>query len=201
MRRGWGNKLDQMIDTFERGEKRFPGDPSFAREMIEPLVRLSRFIEAAAAYRRLAELDPDARKTGPRPWSSVNAILAGLVERKDPAAALRLGVLALSERSADSPTRAAVRAAMKPACDAAGNEFWAEMRKLKLPPADGKAADAIALQVSKLADDEFTVRTEAARELQKAGLPAIPMLLEKIDDPDAEVRSKAREIIRAILSE
>ena len=201
MRRGWGNKFDQMIDTFEKGEKRFPGDPAFAREMIEPLVRLSRFVEAAAAYRRLAELDPDARKTGPRPWSSVSAILAGLVERKDPAAALRLGVLALSERSADAGTRAGVRAAMKPACDAAGNEFWGEMRKLKVPPADAKAAEAIALHLSKLADDEFAVRAEASRELQKAGLPAIPALLERIDDPDAEVRSRAREIIRAILSE
>jgi tetratricopeptide (TPR) repeat protein len=201
MKRGWGNKLDQMIDTFEKGEKQYPGDPAFAREMIEPLVRLSRFIEAAAAYRRLADLDPEARRTGPRPWSSVNAILAGLVERKDPAAALRLGVVALSEKSADAATRAAVRAAMKPACDAAGNEFWAEMRKLKIPPAEGKAAEAIALQLSKLGDDEFAVRADASRELQKAGLPAIPALLERIDDPDAEIRSRAREIIRAILSE
>lgn len=201
MKKSWSKKLDQMIDALEKGEKLFPADPAFPREKIEPLLKLNRFPEVAAAYVRLVELDPDGKKTGPRPWTAVQAAMRGLVESRDSAAALRLGVLAMSEPAGDAESRSAVRTTMKPACELAGNEFWAELRKLKLPPADPKAAEAIKGHVAKLGDDEFAVRSEAARELQKQGLPAIPALLERIDDPDAEIRSRTREIIRAILSE
>ena len=90
---------------------------------------------------------------------------------------------------------------MRPACESAGAGFWDEVRKLKQAPAGGKAGEALRAQVARLADDEFDVRTAAARELAKAGLPAIPLLLEHIDDKDVEIRSRAREIIRSILSE
>ena len=69
------------------------------------------------------------------------------------------------------------------------------------PAPDARVEGIVRAQLAKLSDDEFTVRSQAGRDLQKLGLPAIPLLLQRIDDEDAEVRSKTREIIRAILSE
>jgi hypothetical protein len=201
LRRAWGGKDELIVDALDKGEKLYPADPRFPRERIEPLVRLGRFPEAAAAYEKLLELDPDAKRTGPRPHSALQAAVAGLVGKKDLGTALRLGVRALSEPGLDDQARTATRVAMKPACETSGTEFWAEVRKLKLPAPDAKVALIVRTQISKLSDDEFAVRAEAGRELQKFGLPAIPLLLERIDDEDAEVRSKTREIIRAILSE
>jgi tetratricopeptide (TPR) repeat protein len=201
MRRAWGHKDEQVVDALDKGEKLFPADPRFPRERIEPLVRLTRFPEAAAAYEKVLELDPDGKRTGPRPHASLQAAIAGLVEKKDLGTALRLGVHALSEPGLDDAARTATRVAMKPACETPGAEFWAEVRKLKLPAPDAKVEALAKAHLAKLADDEFAVRSEAGRELQKLGLPAIPLLLQRIDDEDAEVRSKTREIIRAILSE
>ncbi|MBI3858327.1 MAG: hypothetical protein HY293_21800 [Planctomycetes bacterium] len=201
MRRAWGHRPEQILEALEKGEKQFPADPLLCREKIEPLGRLSRFGDVADAYARLVELDPDAKKSGARPYAVVQDAIRGLVVKKDLGAALRLGVLALSEPGVDDAARAATRAAMKPACETSGVEFWAEVRKLKLPRPDAKTELVVKTHLIKLSDDEFAVRSEASRGLQKAGLPAIPQLLERIDDEDAEVRSKAREIIRAILSE
>ena len=201
MRRAWGSKDELVVDVLDKGEKAFPADPRFAREKIEPLARLSRFPEVAAAYERLLELDPDGKKTGPRPHASLQAAIAGLVAKKDLGTALRVGVRALSEPGLDEASRTATRLAMKPACETSGAEFWAEVRKLKLPAPDAEVERAVKANLAKLSDDEFAVRSAAGRELQKAGLPAIPLLLQRIDDEDAEVRSKTREIIRAILSE
>jgi hypothetical protein len=201
MKRAWGNRLEQMVDVLEKGEKLYPADPLFAHQKIEPLRRLSRFPEVAAAYVRLVELDPDGKRTGARPGAAVQEAIRGLVGVKDVGAALRLGVLAMSEPGMDDAARAATRVAMKPACEASGPEFWDELRKLKLAPAAGKVDEAIRVNLPRLSDDEFGVRTEASRELRKIGLPAIPALMEHIDDKDIEVRSRAREIIRSILSE
>jgi tetratricopeptide (TPR) repeat protein len=200
-RRAWGGKDEQIVDVLDKGEKLHPTDPRFPRERIEPLVRLGKFPEAAAAYEKLLELDPEGKRTGPRPHASLQAAVAGLVAKKDLATALRLGVRALSEPGLDDAARTATRIAMKPACETSGTEFWAEVRKLKLPAPDAKVELLVKARISKLSDDEFAVRSEAGRELQKVGLPAIPLLLQRIDDDDAEVRSKTREIIRAILSE
>jgi hypothetical protein len=201
MRRAWSHKDEQVIDALEKGEKLYPADPRFPREKIEPLVRLTRFPESAAAYERLLELDPDGKRTGPRPHASLQAAIAGLVEKKDLGTALRLGVRALSEPGLDDAARTATRVAMKPACETPATEFWAEVRKLKLPAPDLKVEAVARIHLTKLSDDEFAVRSEAGRELQKLGLPVIPLLLQRIDDEDAEIRSKTREIIRAILSE
>lgn len=201
LRRSWRHKPEQIVDALDKGEKLFPDDPVFPAEKVEPLKGLGRFAEAAAAYERLVQLDPDARRSGKRPVAALQEIIRGLVSKKDLGAALRLGVLGLSEPAADDAARAAIRVAMKPACETPGTEFWAEVRKLKLPPAGGDLEGAVKSQLAKLSDDEFEVRSAAFRELRKAGLPAIPLLLQRIDDEDAEVRSKTREIIRAILSE
>jgi len=201
MRRAWGSKDELVVDVLDKGEKQFAADPRFAREKIEPLVRLGRFAEAAAEYEKVLDLDPDGKRTGPRPHAALQGAVAGLVSKKDLGTALRLGVRALSEPGLDDAARTAIRIAMKPACETSGTEFWDEVRKLRLPAPDAKVEAIVKTLLSKLSDDEFAVRSEAGRALQKVGLPAIPLLLQRIDDEDAEVRSKTREIIRAILSE
>jgi HEAT repeat protein len=94
-----------------------------------------------------------------------------------------------------------IRGAMRPAWEGAGPLLWDELRKLKLRPPEGRTQDLIRAGISRLSDDDFDVRSEASRELRKHGLVAIPKLLEVVDDKDIEVRSRAREIIRSILSD
>lgn len=201
MKGAWGAKPEQILEILEKGEKLHPSDPGFSLEKIDLLVRAGRLADVAAAYARLAELDPDAKRSGARPLVPVQEAIRRLVEQKDPAGALRLGVLGLSDLATDEVSRNQLRAAMKPAFETAGPEFWEEMRKLRLPLAGTDAERAIRGHLSRLTDDEFEVRSAAARELRRIGLPAIPALLERIDEKDVDLRSQAREIIRAILSE
>jgi tetratricopeptide (TPR) repeat protein len=201
MRSAWGNSLEKTIETLDQGEKLFPDDPWFAREKIEPLKRLKQFTDLAAAYRRLVELDPEGKRTGPRPLATGQDAIRGLVEQKELPAALQLGVLMMSEPGMDEAALRDTRGAMRPVWEAAGPLLWEELRKLKLRAPDGKTVDAIRAGISRLGDDDFDVRSEASRELRKFGLPAIPKLLEVVDDKDIEVRSRAREIIRLILTD
>ncbi len=201
MRKVWGNKLDRMVEVLEKGEQLFPQDPMFPHDKVEALKRLGEFSKAAAAYERLVILDPEGAKSGERPSTAVRETVAGLIVENKGGAALSLGVQALSDKAMDAAGRAQIRSALKPVWEAAGPGFWDQVRKLKLPPADPKVEVEIRGQLSKLSDDEFAVRSGASQELIKLGLPAIPSMLEHVDDADIEVRSRAREVIRAILSE
>jgi len=199
VKRNWVAGFQPALDSIEKGETKFPQDVGLVREKLDLMERLYRPKGVSAAFLRLAELDPEKR-TGPRPYPSAQRAIRQLAQ-VDAAEAIRLGVFILSEPGLEEATLLETRAAMKPACEASGAAFWEEVRKLKLPSAGAKTGEAIRAQVSKLSDDEFEVRSAAARELKKIGLPAIPALLEHIDSSDVEVRSKAREIIRGILSE
>ena len=199
LKRNWGSGMEPALDAIEKGEKLFPRDVPLLREKLDVMERLYRPKGVSAAYLRLAELDPE-QKSGPRPRASAQRAIRQLAPI-DAAEAIRLGVFILSEPGLEEAALQETRAAMKPACEAAGPAFWEEVRKLKLPATDAKAAETVRTQLPKLSDDEFEVRTGAARELKKIGLPAIPALLDHIDSPDAEVRSRTREIIRAILSD
>jgi hypothetical protein len=195
----WGGATQPALESIEKAEKLFPQEPLLVREKISLMERLSRPEGVSAAFQRLAELDPE-RKSGPRPYGAAQWAMRQLAPT-DAAEALRLGVLILSEPKLDPATFQATRAAMKPACELAGASFWDEVRKLKLPAADAKVVEAARGHLSRLSDDEFEVRSGAARGLRKLGLPVIPTLLEHIDDTDVDLRSRVREIIRAILSE
>jgi hypothetical protein len=199
LKRNWGSGMEPALEAVEKGEKLFPQDVPLLREKLDLMERLYRPKGVSAAFLRLAQLDPEG-KSGPRPYASAQKAMRQLAQM-DAAEAIRLGILILSERGLEEATLKETRAAMKPACDAAGAAFWDEVRKLKLPAPGAKTGEAVRAQLGRLSDDEFEVRAAAARELRKIGLPAIPALLEHIDSPDVEVRSKAREIIRAILSE
>jgi hypothetical protein len=199
VKRNWVAGFQPALESIEKGEKLFPRDVALVREKLDLMERLYRPKGVSAAFLRLAELDPEQR-TGPRPYAAAQRAIRQLAQ-VDAAEGMRLGVFILSEPGLKDATLQETRAAMKPACEAAGATFWEELRKLKLPSADPKAAEATRAQLPKLSDDEFEVRSAAARELKKIGLPAIPALLEHIDSPDVELRIKAREIIRGILSE
>ncbi len=201
MKRAWGNSFDSMIETLDKGEKAFPNDPWFPHQRMEPLRRLSRFKDIAAAYDRLVRLDPEGKRTGPRPFGAIQEAIRGLAAQKDMAEALRLGVQVLSEPGLDEATIRETRGAMRPAWEISGPGFWDEVRKLRLRPAEGVVATVVQGHIQKLSEDEFEVRNEASRQLLKIGLPAVPALLERIDDKDVEIRSRAREIVRSIFSE
>lgn len=198
IKQAWGQKPEPVLETIEKAEKLFPEDARLLLAKFEPLKDLQRFDAVADAYGKLVRIDPDGKRTGPRP---VGALLATLAGEKNLGSALRLGMLALSDAGLDEPSRAPVREAMKPACQNSGPEFFDEIRKLKIAPAPAPVTAAVREQVKRLSDDEFEVRAAAAKEIRKAGLQAIPVLLEHLDDGDAEVRSKAREIIRSIWSD
>jgi hypothetical protein len=199
VKRTWVAGFQPALDSIEKGEKLFPQDASLVREKLDLLERLYRPKGVSAAFFRLVELDPDKR-SGPRPYASAQRAIRQLAQ-VDAAEAIRLGVFILSEPALEPAVLQETRAAMKPACDSAGAAFWEELRKLKLPPAGEKTMEAVRRQLPKLSDDEFEVRTAAARELKKIGLPALPALLEHIDSTDVEVRIRSREIIRGILSD
>jgi hypothetical protein len=199
LKRNWTAGIQPALDSIEKGEKLFPRDVSLVRERLDLMERLYKPKGVAAAYLRLAELDPE-KKSGPRPYASAQRAIRQLAQL-DSAEAIRLGVLILTEPGVEAATLQETRAALKPACDAAGAAFWDEIRKLKTATPEAKTAEAVRAQIAKLSDDEFEVRSTAARELKKIGFAAIPLLLEHIDSPDVEVRSKARDIIRAILSD
>jgi hypothetical protein len=169
------------------------------REKIDLLARAKRPKDVTEAFLRLAELDP-GKKSGPRPYAAAHQAMRDLAPL-DAALSIRLGVLIMSEPGLDPGVLQGTRAAMQPACELAGSSFWDEIRKLKLPAPEAKLAQEARGHLTRLGDDEFEVRSAAGRDLRKMGLPVIPVLLERIDDADVEVRSKTREIIRAILSE
>lgn len=201
MKQAWGQKPEGVIDCLDKAEKALPDDPRMTAARFEPLKDLQRYDAVGESYEKLVRLDPDGKRTGPRPVSILQAAVSGLVDGRELGLALRLGVLALSDPVVEEEARAGIRNAMKPACRNSGPEFWDEIRKLKLASAPADVTAVVRDHVKRLSDDEFEVRAAASKELRKLGPPAIPVLLEHLDDPDTEVRSKAREIVRSILSD
>jgi len=199
MKGAWANEAARM-DALDRGAAKFPRDPWILREKIEALDRTGRFREVGDAYARLAELDPDGRVTGPRPIEPLTRALAEL-SLKDIPAAVPMAFRLLAEPGLDGASAHAVRAALKPGWDLSAADFWTELRKAKLAKPPASAEKALRAHLERLASDDFDVRGEASAELRKGGLLAVPVLLERIDDPDAEVRSRVRDLVRAILTD
>lgn len=198
-KRTWGPGMEPALEALEKGEKAFPRDADLLRDKLDVLEKLYRPKGVEEAYLRLVEIDPE-QKSGPRPYASAQRAVRQLGE-VDPGEAIRFGVLLLSDPGLDEAMIKETRVAMRPAWERAGPGFWDEVKKLKLKPAEGATAEALRRQIPRLSDDEFQVRTDASKELTKLGLPAIPKLLELIDLKDVEVATRAREIIRSILSD
>ena len=188
------------VEILTKGETRFPRDPWIVREKIDALNRSEEFRQVSDAYLRLVELDPAGKITGPRPFETLTRALADL-SLKDVPVALPMGLCLLNEPGIDENSARAARAAMKPGWDLSPVEFWAQLKKMTLVRPAKVAEESLRAQVDRLAADDFHERTAATRELRKGGLLAIPVLLERIDDPDAEIRSRTRDVIRSILTD
>src|SRR5947208_16557071 len=70
------------------------------------------------------------------------------------------------------------------------------------PPARAAAADTAPDEIRKLIDqlgnDDFKTRDAAALRLKAIGKPALPALKEALSSPDAEVVSRAQNLIKRI---
>jgi len=198
LKRRWGPPAD-AIGSLEAADKRFPRDPWILREKIEALDALGRFKEVADTYALLAEADPKG-KTGPRPYGPLSRAVRDLGD-KDPSAAMALALRSLAEPVAEESARAELRGALREAWDKAGPGVWEELRKQKPPRAPADIEARVRIGIGKLSADEFQVRTRAAAELKKLGVPAVSALLPYLEDPDAEVSSRVRDVLRAILTD
>lgn len=199
MKEAWGS-AEETKALLDKGEQRFPKDPHITRERIEILARLKEYKEALAAYARLVELDPDSSRTGTRPFEALQEALADQALKDIPlsmAAALHM----LAEPGLSEEQAQATRAALKPGWQQSAADFWVQLKKTPFPKPPKAVEDSLKVQIERLSADDFNDRADAARQLTKAGLAGVPVLLERIDDPDAEIRSKVREAIRSILTD
>ena len=188
------------LDALTMGEALFPKDPWIIVERIDALDKIEQFREVGAAYVRLCELDPQGKITGPRPFDPLTRALKDL-SLKDVPAAIRMAFRLLAESGIDDASAGAIRAALRPGWELSAGLFWEELKKTPLPRPPKAVEQSVRDQIEKLSADDFEVRARAALELKKGGLPSIPVLLERIDDGDAEVRSRVRDAIRAILTD
>ncbi len=193
LKRSWGPRAE-ALDCLEAAEKRFPKDSWILREKIEALDALGRFKEVGETYAQLVEVDPGC-KTGPRPYTALSRAVRDLAD-KDPSVAMALALRSLSEPGGEE-----MRGALKASWDMAGAAVWEELRKQKLPPAAAETEAKVRRCIEKLAADEFEERTQATAELKKLGSAAVPVLLPFLDDKDAEVRARVRDVLRAIFTD
>jgi len=195
LKRNWGPSGD-ALECLEAAEKRFPKNPWILREKIEALDVLRRFKEVGETYGALLEADPEG-KTGPRPFPQLARAVRGLGDL-DPSAAMSVALRSLLEPGGEAAAREEMRGALRSTWDKAGPAVWEELRKQK-PPRPSSDVDAQARRwVAKLSADEFEARTQATVELKKLGMAAAPAAIEALDDSDAEVRSRVREVLRSL---
>ncbi|HLY08966.1 MAG TPA: hypothetical protein VKW04_06590 [Planctomycetota bacterium] len=199
MKGAWGTEKAQL-ETLAKAEGLFPGEPGILRYRIDALDRTEQWKETAEAYLRLVESDPDGKRSGPRPTAALQRALGDL-GLKDVPAALGLGLRILYDAGIDDASVRAVRTALKPGWDLSPADYWDQLKRLPLPKPPKTLEESVKLQLDRLSSEDFEDRRAAAADLRKAGVRAIPVLLPRIDDPDAEVRSRVREAIRGILTE
>jgi hypothetical protein len=199
MKSSWSTE-QARLEVLAKGEALCPKDPWIVLEKIDALDKTEQFKELGDSYGRLCELDPEGKITGPRPFVPLTRALENLA-LKDVPAAVRMAFRMLGEPGIDEPSAVATRAALRPGWELSGGLFWEELRKTKLPRPPQAVEQSVRARIEKLGADDFGERSAAAAELRKGGLGSIPVLLERIDDPDAEIRSRVRDAIRAILTE
>lgn len=199
MKRLWGPRAD-ALETLTQAEKLYPKDAWVAREQIECYGALDRFREMGDAYTKLTELDPDCRKTGPRPYEQIARLVENLMIL-DAAAAFGIAFRTLREPGLEAAGRRKMKDSLGQVWDRAGAGAWDFVRKVRLEPPPKDVADAARASIEKLSADEFAARSAAAEELKKLGGPALPVLLGHLDDGDAEVRTRVRDVVRSIFTD
>jgi len=199
MKSSWASE-QARLEVLTVGEALFPKDPWILLEKIDAFDKVSQSRELGDAYERLSELDPSGKITGPRPYEALTRALNNL-GLKDVPAAVRMALRMLGEPGIDAEAAAATRAALRPGWELSAGLFWDELKKVRLPRPPKALEETVRDQLEKLSADDFDVRAAATLELKKGGVPSIPVLLERVDDKDAEVRSRVRDAIRAMLTD
>jgi tetratricopeptide (TPR) repeat protein len=198
LKRNWGPRAD-ALECLEAAEKRFPKNAWILREKIEALDALGRFKEVGETYGALLESDPES-KTGPRPYPQLARAVRGLGD-VDSSAAMAMALRSLLEPGGEATAREEMRGALRSTWDKAGPAVWEELRKHKPPRASADVEAQARRWVEKLSADEFEERTLATAELKKLGMPAASVAIEALDDKDAEVRSRVREVLRSLFTD
>jgi len=199
MKRLWGPRAD-AVETLSQAEKLYPKDPWIPREQMEAYSALDRIPDLNDAYARLQELDPEARLTGPRPYLLIVRLLENLMARDAPAA-FAVAFRSLELPGLDDDGRKTMRKTLNLAWDRVGTVAWDQVRKAKLPAVSRETEEAARAAVEKLSADDFETRSAASAELRRLGSGSLPVLLRHLDDPDAEVRSRVRTVLRALFTD
>jgi hypothetical protein len=183
--------VEKELELLERWWSRAPeGDERrrAGRELAQVLQRRAEsFLEAkltdkaAAMLERAADVSDDV-DLRVRAFDAYGA--AG-----NDAGVLRTGFALLPVR------RAHVRAPLQEALLRRGPELWKELRAKPHPAPTAEAAAEIRRELDSLRDDRPEVRDAAAQALRIRGPATIPLLLDGIDDRDADYKSRVRNLI------
>jgi tetratricopeptide (TPR) repeat protein len=161
-------------------------------------------VEAALAAldpeEALAELDPDGRRSGQAPVLHRFAAMQSYDRGGTRWAVVRAGIALLEDDGGRRDYRSKAKILIRDACRGFREEDWIELRRLPLPRMPAETAAAAKRRLEDLASDDPAVRVSARGELRKIGVRALPLLLEKCDAADIDLKSNVRETIRAILT-
>lgn len=189
----WGQPA-AAAERLLRAEKNFPKNPWFPKEAAPALDRAGRGIEAAAAYERAAELDPEGKETRSAPRQLRGLALNLYLRQQRWPDAVRLCALLAAGGDSVGGTVAHLLEEM-------GEDFWREWFKSRrhLKPPEAEAGKEIAAQVELLTDDDIEKRTAAEAALIKTGAPALGPLTGLLESGDLDLRGRARRTLESIL--
>ncbi len=197
----WAGAPGRGADVLLAAEKKAPSSAWLPYEAAGLLSSAGRPGEAALAYERAAERDPEGKEIGRLVFHVRLSALREHQRAKDFAAALRVGVMLLADVRSSTPEESAVRSALGAVVDALGEGLWTELRRLRprLKQPERKSGEDIARLVELLSDDDIEKRTDAAEGLKGIGTAALPSLIILLDAGDVDLRATARRTIRSVL--
>jgi hypothetical protein len=114
---------------------------------------------------------------------------------------MALALRSLSEPGGEAAARGEMRGALKSTWDQAGAAVWEELRKQTFSRPSPEIEARVRRCVDKLGADEFEDRAQATAELKKLGPAAVAVLVPFLDDKDAEVSSRVRDVLRSIFTD
>lgn len=148
----------------------------------------------------LAELDPDGRRTGRAPGFHRLEALRVYAREGRSSNVFRLGLLLLSHDGGDAEAQREARSRMSWVARELGEDLWNELRRAALPTPTPAIAAETRRCLEELVRDDVQARQAAKEALRKLGTSSFPLLLEKADAADPELRSSVRELILSILT-
>src|SRR5262249_19641768 len=189
----------EALEAVQRAEKQFPGDALILRQKVDVAFAAEEWQMCAEAYVTLSDLDPGGKASGPRPFN-LGAIALQSLAIRDVPLAFGLAMRILQDPALDAAMRQKTQAALRSGWELTPGDYWTQLKKAKLPRPPRPVEEALRAHIERLSSEEFKKRAEASDQLRKGGVPALAVLVERVDDPDAEVRSRVRDAIRSILT-